>query len=142
MDEPTASLAEGDVARLMAIVRRLRDRGVGIVYVSHRLREIFALANRVTVLRDGAWLRHATHANAMAARLESRLRPLAPVQILFPRQANAVFAELPRPVIDGLRQRGWRFYTFIGQGGCRLMSAWDTTEADVDAFVADLKAVL
>jgi ABC-type sugar transport system ATPase subunit len=54
MDEPTASLAEGDVARLMAIVRRLRERGVGIVYVSHRLREIFALADRVTVLRDGA----------------------------------------------------------------------------------------
>ncbi len=54
MDEPTASLAEGDVARLMAIVRRLRERGVGIVYVSHRLPEIFALADRVTVLRDGA----------------------------------------------------------------------------------------
>ena len=54
MDEPTTSLAEGDVSRLMAIVRRLRARGVGIVYVSHRLREIFALADRVTVLRDGA----------------------------------------------------------------------------------------
>jgi len=54
MDEPTTSLAEGDVSRLMAIVRRLRERGVGIVYVSHRLREIFALADRVTVLRDGA----------------------------------------------------------------------------------------
>jgi len=54
MDEPTTSLAEGDVARLMSIVRRLRERGVGIVYVSHRLAEIFALADRVTVLRDGA----------------------------------------------------------------------------------------
>ncbi|TMB26728.1 MAG: sugar ABC transporter ATP-binding protein, partial [Deltaproteobacteria bacterium] len=54
MDEPTTSLAEGDVTRLMAIVQRLRERGVGIVYVSHRLREIFALADRVTVLRDGA----------------------------------------------------------------------------------------
>ena len=54
MDEPTTSLAEGDVSRLMAIMRRLRERGVGIVYVSHRLREIFALADRVTVLRDGA----------------------------------------------------------------------------------------
>jgi len=54
MDEPTTSLAEGDVSRLMAIVRRLRERGVGSVYVSHRLREIFALADRVTVLRDGA----------------------------------------------------------------------------------------
>ena len=54
MDEPTASLAEADVKRLMSIVRRLRERGVGIVYVSHRLPEIFALADRVTVLRDGA----------------------------------------------------------------------------------------
>jgi ABC-type sugar transport system ATPase subunit len=54
MDEPTASLAEGDVARLMAVVRRLRERGVAIVYVTHRLSEIFALADRVTVLRDGA----------------------------------------------------------------------------------------
>ena len=54
MDEPTAALAEADVRRLMAIVRRLRERGVGIVYVSHRMPEIFALADRVTVLRDGA----------------------------------------------------------------------------------------
>ena len=56
MDEPTASLAEADVQQLMAIVRRLRDRGVGIVYVSHKLPEIFALADRVTVLRDGNYV--------------------------------------------------------------------------------------
>jgi rhamnose transport system ATP-binding protein len=54
MDEPTAALADADVHRLMTVVRRLRDRGVGIVYVSHKLPEIFALADRVTVLRDGA----------------------------------------------------------------------------------------
>lgn len=54
MDEPTASLVESDVQRLMTVVRQLRDRGVGIVYVSHRMSEIFALADRVTVLRDGA----------------------------------------------------------------------------------------
>jgi rhamnose transport system ATP-binding protein len=53
MDEPTAALAEADVRRLMDIVRRLKARGVGIVYVSHRMAEIFALADRVTVLRDG-----------------------------------------------------------------------------------------
>ncbi len=53
MDEPTAALAEADVRRLMDIVRRLKQRGVGIVYVSHRMSEIFALADRVTVLRDG-----------------------------------------------------------------------------------------
>jgi rhamnose transport system ATP-binding protein len=54
MDEPTASLVESDVQRLMTVVRQLRQRGVAIVYVSHRLSEIFALADRVTVLRDGA----------------------------------------------------------------------------------------
>ncbi|MAZ16768.1 MAG: D-xylose ABC transporter ATP-binding protein [Ahrensia sp.] len=54
MDEPTASLVESDVQRLMSVVRQLRDRGVGIVYVSHRMAEIFALADRVTVIRDGA----------------------------------------------------------------------------------------
>jgi len=53
MDEPTASLAEADVQQLMAIVRALRARGVGIVYVTHKLPEVFALADRVTVLRDG-----------------------------------------------------------------------------------------
>ena len=102
----------------------------------------FVSAPWVGMLQAGAWLRHAEHANRMAAYLESKLRPLPAVKILFPRQANAVFAELPQPVIAGLRERGWRFYTFIGQGGCRLMCAWDTTEADVDAFVADLQAHL
>ncbi len=56
MDEPTASLAEADVQQLMTIIRRLRERGVGIVYVSHKLPEIFALADRVTVLRDGHYV--------------------------------------------------------------------------------------
>ncbi|HTN96183.1 MAG TPA: sugar ABC transporter ATP-binding protein [Nordella sp.] len=56
MDEPTASLAEADVQQLMTIIRRLRARGVGIVYVSHKLPEIFALADRVTVLRDGYYV--------------------------------------------------------------------------------------
>jgi threonine aldolase len=102
----------------------------------------FLSAPWVGMLQDGAWLRHARHANDMAASLEQALRPLPQVKILFPRQVNSVFAELPLPVIDGLRERGWLFYTFIGQGGCRLMCAWDTTEADVKAFVADLKALL
>ncbi len=53
MDEPTASLAEADVQQLIQIVRTLRQRGVGIAYVSHKLPEVFALADRVTVLRDG-----------------------------------------------------------------------------------------
>jgi ABC-type sugar transport system ATPase subunit len=54
MDEPTAALADADVKRLMSVVKRLRERGVGIIYVSHKLPEIFEIADRVTVLRDGA----------------------------------------------------------------------------------------
>jgi threonine aldolase len=96
----------------------------------------------VGMLQDGAWLRHARHANAMAEYLERSVRDLPEVKILFPRQANAVFVELPTDVIDSLHQRGWMFYNFIGKGGCRLMCAWDTTESDVEAFTADLKALL
>ena len=54
MDEPTAALADHEVELLYAIVRRLSQRGVAIIYVSHRLREIFDLCDTITVLKDGA----------------------------------------------------------------------------------------
>ncbi|NJP98763.1 sugar ABC transporter ATP-binding protein [Nonomuraea sp. FMUSA5-5] len=54
MDEPTAALAEHEVEVLYRLVGRLRERGVAVVYISHRLREVFDLAGRVTVLKDGA----------------------------------------------------------------------------------------
>ena len=53
MDEPTASLSAHEVERLMAIVKSLKARGVAVVYISHRLDEIFKIADRVTVMRDG-----------------------------------------------------------------------------------------
>jgi ribose transport system ATP-binding protein len=53
LDEPTSSLAQADVQRLFALVRRLRDRGVTVVYISHFLEEVEAVADRFTVLRDG-----------------------------------------------------------------------------------------
>jgi threonine aldolase len=96
----------------------------------------------VGLLQNGAWLRRAAHANAMARRLHDHFRQIPEVKMLFPTQANAVFADLPPYVIHALRKEGWKFYTFIGQGGCRLMCAWDTTEEDVDRFVADLKRLL
>jgi threonine aldolase len=99
----------------------------------------FLTAPWVGILEQGAWLRHAAHANQMARRLHDRLREIAEVRILFPTEANAVFADLPPYVIQALRRQGWLFYTFIGQGGCRLMCAWDTTEADVEQFVDDVK---
>jgi ABC-type sugar transport system ATPase subunit len=53
LDEPTASLAAVEVERLMTLLRQLRDAGLGIIYVSHRLDEVFAIADRITVLKDG-----------------------------------------------------------------------------------------
>ncbi len=54
LDEPTASLPADEVERLFAAIRPLREKGVGMIYVSHRLDEIFQIADRVAVLRDGA----------------------------------------------------------------------------------------
>jgi rhamnose transport system ATP-binding protein len=56
MDEPTSSLTLNEVAELFRIVRHLRQEGTGIVFISHRLEELFELADRVTVLRDGAYV--------------------------------------------------------------------------------------
>ncbi|MER6951962.1 sugar ABC transporter ATP-binding protein [Nonomuraea sp. NPDC000554] len=53
MDEPTAALAEHEVELLFQLVRRLQERGIAVLYISHRLREVFDLADRVTVLKDG-----------------------------------------------------------------------------------------
>jgi ribose transport system ATP-binding protein len=53
MDEPTASLARSEAEALFALIARLKERGIGIVYISHRLQEVLQLADRVTVLRDG-----------------------------------------------------------------------------------------
>ncbi len=101
----------------------------------------FLSAPWVGMLKGGAWLRHAGQANAMAALLEKELLGIPGVKLLFPRQANAVFVELPPSRAEALRAAGWRFYTFIGQGGCRFMCAWDTTEQDVRDLVAAIHAV-
>ena len=53
MDEPTAALSPSEVERLLDVVRELKAQGIGVIYISHRLNEIFEIADRVTVLRDG-----------------------------------------------------------------------------------------
>ena len=61
LDEPTASLPDADVGRLFAALRRLRAKGVAIIYVTHRLDEVFRIADAATVIRDGRTIaRHAT----------------------------------------------------------------------------------
>ena len=56
MDEPSALLGEKDLENLFRVVRSLQAQGIGIVYISHRLREIFALADEVTILKDGRYI--------------------------------------------------------------------------------------
>ncbi len=89
MDEPTAALTESDVTRLFDIVRRLRARGVGIVYISHRLDEIFAIGDRVTVLRDGAYVGARNVADTNASEL---------VQMMVGRRIDNLFPKTSVPI--------------------------------------------
>ncbi|BAU29473.1 ribose ABC transporter ATP-binding protein [Aneurinibacillus soli] len=56
MDEPTAALTEREIEALFSVIRDLRAQGVGVVYISHRMEEIFALCDRISVLRDGTFV--------------------------------------------------------------------------------------
>lgn len=102
----------------------------------------FISAPWLGLLENDVWLRNARHANAMAQLLLERIRDLPGVKILFPVEANAVFVKLPESVADELRAKGWRFYHFIGAGGCRFMCAWDTQAETIEAFAVDLAVLL
>ncbi len=56
MDEPTSSLTEEEVEHLFKILRKLRDKGVGIIYISHKMEEILQISDEVTIMRDGKWI--------------------------------------------------------------------------------------
>jgi len=56
MDEPTSSLTEKEVAHLFRIINKLRDRGCGIIYISHKMEEISEISDDITILRDGQWI--------------------------------------------------------------------------------------
>ena len=87
MDEPTSALTENEVLVLLELVRRLRERGVAVVYVSHRLREVFAIADRITVLRDGRL--------ACPVLLTTDTTPDAVVSRMVGRELTAIFGEHP-----------------------------------------------
>jgi ABC-type sugar transport system ATPase subunit len=89
MDEPTAALTEADVERLFRIVRLLRARGVGVVYISHRMAEIFALADRVTVLRDG---------EHVATREVARTSEPELIALMVGRTIDSLFPKVAAPV--------------------------------------------
>ena len=88
MDEPTSALSQTEIESLFAVIRRLQGRGVGIMYVSHKLDEIYAIADRVTVFRDGehiatAAVNETTHSDLvtwMVGREVKDLYPRTPVE--------------------------------------------------------------
>ncbi len=98
----------------------------------------FISAPWLGLLDDDVWLKNARHANAMAKLLHDRLIKIDGAELMFPTEANAVFAKLPAKAIDLLVSKGWHFYTFIGHGGCRFMCSWSTTPDMVDAFAKDI----
>ena len=97
MDEPTASLAEEETKNLYRVIANLRERGVGIIYISHRLEELSIVADRVTVLRDGAYV--GTQPMAGVDRQEL-------IRLMVGRELSAVFPKVAveqGPVILDLR---------------------------------------
>jgi threonine aldolase len=132
-------LAAGD-----AVVFFNREAAEGFDYrrkqAGHLMAKMrFVAAPWAALLESGAWLRNARHANAQARRLEAELRRVPGPRVLYPVQANAVFVTMPPGWADGLRSRGWHFYSIAG--GERLMCSWDTEATDLGEFLNDLRAV-
>ena len=98
----------------------------------------FLTAPWVGLLESGAWLANARHANACASYFAEQIAGIPGLRIACPVDANAVFFFASDKILEGLRERGWRFYTFIG-GAARLMFAWDSDISRVDALVRDLR---
>jgi rhamnose transport system ATP-binding protein len=97
MDEPTASLTQKEQHLLFAVARELRASGVGVIYISHRLEEIFSLADRVTVLRDG----ESVGSNRIDDLTEGEL-----IRLMVGREISQIFPEperLPGDVVLSLR---------------------------------------
>ena len=90
MDEPTASLTDREVERLFRVIAVLREHGVGVIYISHRLEEVFAVSDRITVLRDGQTV--GTRASGEIDRGEL-------IHLMVGREVSAVFPK--RPVTIG-----------------------------------------
>ena len=102
----------------------------------------FVSAQLLALFDGDLWLRSATHANAMAARLAAGLDGLPGVRLTQPTQVNGVFVVLPPGVADTVRRR-FRFYDWDhASGEVRLMCAWDTSADDVDALLTEIGSAL
>jgi threonine aldolase len=118
-------------------VRRMKHLRKTSMQLASKMR--FVSVQLEALLAKDLWLRNARQANEMAQRLAEGARAVDGVEILYPVQSNAVFARLPHAVTERLQKR-FRFYFWDeAAGDVRWMCAYDTTEDDVDAFVAALK---
>lgn len=103
MDEPTAALAQKEIETLFRIIRFLKEKGVTIIYISHRLEEIFKVCDRVTVLRDG---RHIATRNLQDLDMEDIIQMMVGREITnkFPRIPHTPEEEILR--VEGLTRHG------------------------------------
>jgi D-xylose transport system ATP-binding protein len=98
LDEPTAALSESEVEQLLDILRDLRKRGVTCVYISHKLDEVFAISDRITVLRDGASIATLQAAHTNKAEM-IQLMVGREIEDLFPRVVPQNFAPAAAPLL-------------------------------------------
>jgi threonine aldolase len=98
----------------------------------------FLAAPWVGMLESGAWLSNAEHANKCARYFAEKVAHIPNITIASPADANTVFLEASDEILERVRGRGWRFYTFIG-GAARFMFSWDTDLSRVDDLLRDLK---
>jgi inositol transport system ATP-binding protein len=73
MDEPTSAISIHDAERLFEVLNRLRERGVSVVYISHKIDEVFRISDRITILRDGRWISTDTTASMDYGKLITRM---------------------------------------------------------------------
>lgn len=134
--QPAAPGAKALAARAAADFPFRRKRA-GALISKHRV----ITAPFAATLREGAWLQHAGHANAMAQRLAQGLRKLG-FTLPFHTHSNGVFVQLSAAQEAALRERGHGFYMFGDPAWrlARLICAFDNTTADIDAFLADAEA--
>ena len=130
-----------------AVVVLNPDVSEGLIYLRKLNMQLaskmrFVSAQLIALLTDDLWKRSASHANDMASRLRGALDGVEGLTFTQPTQANAVFAVLPAGVADRLRE-SFRFYDWNpATREVRWMTAFDTTEGDIDAFVAAIRAEL
>lgn len=104
LDEPTASLSPDEVADLFRIVRQLRERGAAIVFISHRLEEVFDIGDRITVLRDGEFIRTVLPRETTREEI-IRMMVGRELSSLFEREQGTIGAPLLQ--VTGLSRRGY-----------------------------------